>query len=316
MRDVKKFIKNIILFIPFTVLMYIIFILFLGEVLPQFLKPNVNYRIGSYGHMYSRIKEIKKFKNVDLLFLGSSHSYRGFDTRIFEKYGCKTFNLGSSGQTPIQTEVLLDRYLDSLNPKIVIFEVSPMIFSSDGVESSLDLIANDKNDLLTVTKLIKWNNIKTINTAIIGFWRDYMRLDNDFVEENKKDNDYYVSGGFVEKTLNFYKPEPINKHEINIEDAQLETFKNCINKIKKRKIKLLLVQAPISKNLYNSYTNPQYFDDLISKYGNYYNFNKLLNIQDTIHFSDSHHLNQLGVEFFNKEAVKLLNLENCRTKTK
>ena len=314
MKDIKKFIKNTLLFIPFTVSMYIIFILFFGQVLPQFLKPNVNYRIGSYGHMYSRIKEIKKFKNIDLLFLGSSHSYRGFDTRIFEKYGCKSFNLGSSGQTPIQTEVLLDRYLDSLNPKIVVFEVSPMLFSSDGVESSLDLIANDKNDLLTVTKLIKWNNIKTINTAIIGFWRDYMGLNADFIEEKKKGNDYYVSGGFVEKKLKFYKPEPIDKHEINIKDDQFEAFKNCINKIKKRNIKLILVQVPITKNLYNSYTNTQYFDDSISKYGNYYNFNKLLNVQDTIHFSDSHHLNQLGVEFFDKEAVKLLNLKNCKTK--
>ena len=48
---------------------------------------NINYRIGSSGHMYSRLLEVKSYGRVDLLFLGSSHTYRGFDTRIFSKYG-------------------------------------------------------------------------------------------------------------------------------------------------------------------------------------------------------------------------------------
>ena len=82
----------------------------------------------------------RKIKNVDVLFLGSSHAYRGFDPRIFRKRGYSSFNLGSSAQTPSQTKVWLKRYLKHLNPKIVIYEVYPGTFSSDGIEASLDLV--------------------------------------------------------------------------------------------------------------------------------------------------------------------------------
>ena len=54
----------------------------------------------------------------------------------------KTFNLGSSSQTPIQTKMLLDEHLDRLNPKLVVFEVYPVVFQLEGVESALDFIAN------------------------------------------------------------------------------------------------------------------------------------------------------------------------------
>ena len=94
--------------------------------------------LDSYGHMYSRISEIKNQEDVDILFLGSSHAYRGFDTRIFLENGYKSFNLGSSAQTPTQTKVLVERYLGSLNPELVIYEVYPKTFTMDGVESSLD----------------------------------------------------------------------------------------------------------------------------------------------------------------------------------
>jgi len=83
---------------------------------------------------------------VDILFLGSSHSYRGFNPQYFSGY--KTFNLGSSAQTPIQTNLLLKRYLHQLNPKTIVYEVYPISLSIDGVESSSDIIANDHHPIL------------------------------------------------------------------------------------------------------------------------------------------------------------------------
>ena len=45
----------------------------------------------------------------------------------------------------------------------------------------------------------------------------------------------------------------------------------------------------------------------MTKYSTYYNFNKIVTLNDSLHFYDSHHLNQNGVEIFNKRLIKILN---------
>ena len=88
----KKFIFSTILFILFTSVFYLISVAFWNRYAESPFKPNINYRIGSYGHMYSRLSDIKNHGDVDILFLGSSRACRGFDTRVFKDNGYKTFN--------------------------------------------------------------------------------------------------------------------------------------------------------------------------------------------------------------------------------
>lgn len=140
-----------------------------GSLMPSDLNKNLNYRRGASGYTYTRLHEVEKYKNVDILFLGSSHTYRGFDPRIFQLYGYSSFNIGTSSQTPLQTEVLLKKYIGHLKPSSVVFEVYPYVFSSDGVESSVDLIANDNIDKNTFLMAAKINNIKTYNTLLYAY---------------------------------------------------------------------------------------------------------------------------------------------------
>ena len=282
--------------------------------MPSIFKPNINYRIGSYGHMYSRLSEVKNKKNIDILFLGSSHAYRGFDTRIFSKYGIKTFNLGSSSQTPIQTKVLLDRYLNKLNPKIIIYEVYPVTLMIDGVESSLDLISNDKNDLPSLKMSLKINNITTYNTLLYGFINDIFNINKSFSEPIIKGDDRYISGGFVEKKIGYYNPTSTSfeKKEIVLNKTQFKAFSEIVSIIKKNGIKLILVYAPIPHYNYERYTNNWYFDSIMKKYSEYYNFNEIMSL-DNSYFQDSHHLNQKGVELFNEKLIDILQANEVRT---
>ena len=156
----KLFFKQLFEFFACALILYIGFVVLFGLMAPGALKKNLTFPIGSYGHMFSRIKEVQTKKNIDLLFVGSSHSYRGFDPRIFKDHNYSCFNLGSSSQSPIQTEILFKRYLDQLNPKLVVFEVYPKTFESDGVEAGLDLLANDKIDLNVIKMCFQLNNIK------------------------------------------------------------------------------------------------------------------------------------------------------------
>ncbi len=302
----KKLAKNISLFFVFSLILYAVYITAFAIFTPSFFTPNLKYRIGGPGHTYSRLLEAKKTRNVDVLFLGSSHTYRGFDTRMYEHVGIKSFNLGTSAQTPIQTEILLHRYLDSLHPKLVIYEVYPATFMLDGVESSLDLIANDRNDFGSFKMALKLNNVKTYNSLIYGIVRDALNLNTSHVESAKKGDDLYVSGGFVERKVQHFKPISNGKEEIDINANQLTAFTQVMHLLKEKNIKTILVNAPIAPIKYHEYANTQYFDSLMQTYADYYNFNNILHLNDSLHFYDSHHLNQIGVKIFNEQLIEII----------
>lgn len=303
----KKFILNISLFFIFASLFYLSALFILeSKYSSGFFEPNVNYNLGSYGNTHTRLKEIDQVENLDILFLGSSHTYRGFDTRIFSKAGFNSFNLGTSSQTPIQTNVLLKRYLDQVQPQLIIYEVYPYTFSSDGVESSLDIISNDINDLYSFEMAIKTNHLTTYNTLFYASIRNIFQLNENYVESKQKNDDTYFTGGYVEKEISYYQPVKLPKKEIKPKKSQLISFDQTVNIIKENNIELILVYAPITKDLYSSYTDNKYFDSLMKTYGNYYNFNELMNLEDSLYFYDSHHLNQKGVQLFNKKLLKVI----------
>lgn len=298
---------SIVKFIVFFSFSYILLLVLWGEIMPhKELKKNLNYKIGSYGHLYSRIQEIKHRQYADILFIGSSHCYRGFDVRIFRENGLSSFNLGSSRQTPMQTKVLLKRHLDEISPKLVIYEVSSGAFSGDGVESSLDIIANDRNDLHSITMALSQNHIKVYNALIYGLYSDIFGRNRGYAENIKKGDDRYIAGGFVEKELKFFDYEKHTPSKIVVEDKQLQSFRMVIDFFKEREIPYILVQAPITRSRYLSYSNNKMFDTLMRSFGVYYNFNEIICLDDCLCFYDSHHLNQYGVKLFNEKLIEIL----------
>jgi hypothetical protein len=266
-----------------------------------------NTRGFSYGHTYSRLEEVKKIREVDVLFLGSSRAYRSFDPRIFEKNGLKTFNLGTSAQTAFQTNILLNRYLENLNPKLVIYAVYIGTIVNDGVESSMDIISNDKNDLYSLEMALTNNNVKAYNTLIYSIID--CALTNKTIKEPKtKGKDTYISGGYIESKLDYYQnqSEVYPKSKWIINPTQLDEFEKTIQLFKEKRIGYILVNVPFTSSLYNIYSNNAEFDSLMSNYGRYYNFNETIALDDSLHFLDASHLNQKGVEIFNQKILEIL----------
>lgn len=221
----------------------------------QACKKNLSYKTANYGHQFSRMQEIKTAKNVDLLFLGSSHTYRGFDTRIFRREGWNAYNLGSSSQSHIQTELLLRRYLKNLNPKFIVYEVYPGLFTVDGIESSLNLLGNDDIDLETVKTAFQLNHLKVYNTLIYGIYADLTNQHEGIVEAPRKNLDTYIIGGYVQRDLTFYWRQMHPTATWELRKDQLHAFENSLEIIKNQNIPYLLVQAPVTENYFNSYTN-------------------------------------------------------------
>ncbi len=302
----KRFLASLCWFSLLALLSYVILLSVWGDYAPPAFKQNLKYKLGAPGFTFTRLQEADHYGEVDILFLGSSHAYRGFDVRIFRRYGYRTFNLGSSSQTPLQTEILLKRYIDSFHPSLVIFEVSPVVFSLDGVESSLDILSNDRNDVLSVKLAIEQNHIKVYNTLLYALYRDWTRADEDFSEPEQKGKDVYVSGGFVERSLANFTPKPFDKTSWTFQDRQFAAFERSLRFLKRRGVPVILVRAPTTQVWREAHVNDDDFNARMASYGTFWNFNELLQLNDRVHFYDPHHLNQVGVEIFNKKLVTML----------
>ena len=304
----KKFISKILLFIPFMFVSYYLMLIVWGNYAPSFIRSNLEYYIGGYGHMYSRLSEVKQLKDIDILFLGSSQAYRGLDPRIFKDYGYKTFNLGSPNQTPLQTKILLERYLKRLNPKLVIYEINPRSFIFDGVESSLDLLANDKIDIKSLEMALTLNNVKTYNTLLYGYYRQLFNKNKYIKEDAVKGADLYIPGGFVEKNLSYHRKrtDVYDKLAWNPVEYQLSSFESILKLIEEKKIKLIVLQAPMTGVVRDQYkeANGKLEPYMCRQTRHYYNFNHLLRLNDDSFYFDSHHLNRYGVKIFNEELIK------------
>ncbi|MDO6790930.1 MULTISPECIES: hypothetical protein [unclassified Tamlana] len=273
----------------------------------------MKYPIGSVGHLYSRLKEVKSTDNIDVLFLGSSHAIRGFNTRDIEKGGYKCFNLGCKAGTPLQTLTLLKRYLYQLNPKTVVFEVFPATFEIDGIESSLHLLANDAVDQYAIEMALKYSNPKVYNTLTYGMISDFFKINSSFIEDSIKGNDTYFRGGYVERKGCYWTPRAFGKHKIKLNQNQIVAFEEIIKMLKSKNIKVILVFAPVSPSYYSRYSNVGQFDSIMESYTEYYNFNKIINLNDSIHFYDEHHMNKEGVDLFSPKIIEMLNKEKART---
>ncbi|MCF2504700.1 DUF1574 domain-containing protein [Dyadobacter sp. CY107] len=278
---------------------------------------NLNYRLGAYGHLYTRIREIPSVKEVDILFLGSSHSYRGFDPRIFSQYGISSFNLGSSSQTPVQAKILLEKYYEDLRPKIVIYEVSPMTLSNDGIESSLDLIANDYVSEKELKMALELNHVKTYNSLLYAEIRDLLNF-RPYHEPKNVGMDTYVAGGYVERRLEHNKQKlkanAGGSVTSNFESLQVESLKEIAAFLKNKHIKVIFIQTPVTSTYYHSQQKMnRKFGFLMANLGlPYYDFNKVIKLNDTTDFYDLHHLNQKGVEHFNRALIGQLALSKLK----
>lgn len=303
----KKFIKFSLLFVCFTAAVYILGIVVFGQFLPLSLRLNLPYNLGGVGYSYTRFNEANRDKDVDILVIGSSHAYRGYDPRIFQQSNWKMFNLGSSAQTPVQTEYVLNKYLHKLNPKLVIIDVYPILFKSDGVESVLDLLSNTTLDDELVSLSVKQNDVRVYNTLVYSYFKNIFDVDSDFKENLlQKNGDAYIERGFVQSNYKFKSKSNYEGESYTFSSPQMNAFRHIINKLNKSNIPYIILQSPIPKKKYQSIKNNEEADSVFAEYGFYQNANEALTLPDSC-FIDESHLNQTGVNIYNKYVVDLIN---------
>lgn len=308
----NKFLKKILFFTITVPVFWFLSVAVWGFISPTRYQTNIIYKRGAYGHMYTRMHEALQYGDCDVMVLGSSHAYRGFDPRIFQDHGLKMFNLGSSSQTPVQSKIMAEQNLSNLQPETVIWEVYPYTFELDGVESYLDIVSNAPMNIDYFWFGVKSLHLKVINTTIHATAQDLVR--QPFKEDPRKKIDTYVSGGYVEKDIKYATPDQtFEPQKIKFSSDQKKAFEETIQFFNTKNIEVILVFAPINSDYYNSITNKQEIDDYFNsiKKTKYFNFNNPpYTFDDTLHFYDKHHMNQKGVNVFNNLLLQELPSSN------
>lgn len=292
----KDFIYKIAIFIPVAAVAVAVGIALLGG---TGLLRNVSYNLGMWDYTHTKVREASEYKDIDVLFVGSSHCYRTFDTRFYAAQGLRTFNFGTSNQTPLQTLMLLRLYLDRLSPRVVVIEVHPDLMCNDGVESSLYLANNMKPSFELARMAFATRNLKSVLTMVYS--ATHNTLSKEFAAYNDPstdDENKYVAGGFVESNGGLLRPEPLEEVGIEMNARQLDALRKCAKLLRRRGIPFLLVEVPASETLERAYRGHDAFVDEMRKIGEYHS-PQPEGLCDTIHYYDLDHLNQQGVELFN-----------------
>ncbi|RYE01021.1 MAG: hypothetical protein EOP50_02720 [Sphingobacteriales bacterium] len=301
-----RFIKHIVLFLFFALPVYCALLFASGFFVPNHYQGNFFPQPDTRSFLRERIHEIPGYAGTDLLVVGPSLVQRGFDPRVFKSYGYRIFLLASGGQNPMQSHILLKRYLDTLKPKRIVFVVYPDLFVKDGVEPSLDLAISDRIDGQNWEDLVRRPNLRLFNTLLYWHERQVFGLRAPALRDSNE-YDRYIPGGFLERRDNGRNNElpqacdpgpqlPLNREHLRFLDE-------CLSLTKKKSIPYQIVQLPLTTARYKCRTASAGIDSLLSMRGPYFNFNGRVLLNDTFDFSDNAHLMPSGAIRFSEAFI-------------
>lgn len=281
----------------FASLFYGFAIVLAGRIFPSLFIGNLltENRILSNDFSEKRFNEDKKLESRNLAIFGSSHAYREYDVRLLESSGFKSHNLGSSSQTSISTEFIYHNYVEKLNPKIIIIDIYPILFTKTPVEGELNLIPLFYKNKDFIKSTFKSFDVRVFNSLLyFGVFGN-----SEYVKSRMLKGEEYIEGGYVSSYKIGNSSKKYMPSKLKIEEKNITALKNIVKDAEARGIKVFLFQAPLPKNRYESYTNNKDIDSLMQSIGNYYNYNEFGFLPQEC-FMDDSHINQKGVDIYNQ----------------
>ena len=276
--------------------------------------------------------------SIDLLFVGSSHSYCAFNSRLFDHYlKCKSLNLGTSSQPLSVTYSAILEILKRQNPKIIIIEVYPIVRKPSVValRSHLDTMRFSVNKFTLIKNslpIIEWGNHFTNTIYYHSRWKEFNNL-------RKEDKSYENWGGRIENkgflgyawdfmktslTYTIYENEYNNAFSSSfvISKKSLKLLENLFKICQKRGIKIILTSPPVIGDydtLNILYNLP--LKNLMLKYNvDSVDFNNRNKKYEKLCFLDNNHVSLAGADevsfemaqFLKENYPILLNTENYK----
>jgi hypothetical protein len=271
----------------------------------RYNKVSLIYRISEVihwkgGNTYRKFRDFKKENKFDVIVIGSSHAYRGYDPRIFAAYGEKMFNLGTSAQSLINSYFISKNYVNSQNCGLVILDIYDGALAVDGLEATADLIENISSDKAAFEMACALKDPRALNMLAVRILTQN--------EPEKYYDSTYVTNGYSERNDSLAQIDLKDYQSVGPPNSrQFQYLEKLVYYLKSNSIKVVLVTHPFPKEkkkedhlLYSSIVNK-----LCLKYDlKYLDYSFSHNLNSQRHFYDSNHLNQKGVTIFNEMLLK------------
>ena len=242
----------------------------------------------------------------DAIVLGSSHAYRGYDPRIFEQAGVSLFNAGTSAQNAKGSFVLYNEYLRDRSD-VFILDIYDPVFELEGTESNMRLIQNVPTNTAAFALVKQEVKMYTLNALAV-------RLASLNVKDEAPNTDYVKNGFCVKKGI-LYAVEPLNDSVFDANEEMFLAFETLIKQMQADGKRIVLCSHPLPtsaglRNYHDKFLAR--FSPLIQRLGvpyidlTYYTEGFGIN-----EFADLSHLNQQGVELYNRLLLRNSNFNEA-----
>ena len=256
------------------------------------------------GNSYQKFQEYEPDSSYQVVFLGSSHAYRGYDPRMFTSAGYSAFNLGTSAQSLMNSRVIAETYLTSRNTWLLVLDMYEAAFEIDGLESTADLSQNIPSDRAALRMCLSLRDPRGINMLAL-------RLATRNAPPRYLDS-AYVSAGYslttdsVKGSVHYVVGRPLA-----VREDQLEELEKLLRYCREAGIRVVLVNHPYpvrSDRAKHEAFNAIIRERIAPFEVPYLDFayDHGLPLDDRDHFYDHNHLNQAGVELFNPLLIARL----------
>jgi len=254
-----------------------------------------------------RFREADEVGRVDVVFLGSSHAYRGFDTRRFSIDGQTAFNLGSTNQTPLNARYLAERYLPEMRPRLLVVELYPHNLTHDGLESTRDLLVNTTFHPSQLRMAVATHQLDALHFSIAKSLGWTQELGG--VEQRAIEGETYVPGGYCATqrsrlrlrgrgaSLGVTLSERQRAHLIELTGLAKDCGATVVwvtHPLPEDHLRLVDGLAELRRSLHEAAGEAGAV---------YWDYNERLTLDPLADFMDFHHLNQRGVEQFNEALL-------------
>lgn len=263
--------------------------------------------------------------SIDLLFIGSSHSYCTFNSKLFDHYlKCNSLNLGTDSQSFSITYSAILEILKRQTPKVIVIEVYPIKRDPSilALRPHLDTMSFSINKLRLIKNslpITKWGN-HLINTFYYhSRWKEFNILRKEEQKgyeswegkTNNKGFDGYVWDSIrYSLTYDIYEKiyNNIPNISFDISENYLKLLESLFKICQKKGIKIIIASPPVIDDyeVLNILYNPS-LKELMDKYSiDSIDFNTGKIKYEKIDFLDNAHLSLAGSDEVSFEMANFL----------